>query len=60
MAVRSLEVVWFAAALSSFGHREYRLWEEGACIFTGYKSMRWSAWSRPNDSNRRLLLDRKF
>jgi hypothetical protein len=56
MAVPSLEVVWFATALSGFGTREYRLWEEGACALTGYKSMRWSAWPRPIDRTRRLVV----
>jgi hypothetical protein len=32
----------------AFGNREYRLWEESAFALTGYKSMRWSAWPRPN------------
>jgi hypothetical protein len=33
--------------------RELRLLEEGARTATGYKSMRGSAWPRPNDRNRR-------
>jgi hypothetical protein len=32
----------------AFANREYRLWEESAFALTGYKSMRWSAWPRPN------------